>query len=46
MLTHVAKLSDGKCFGDVALNTDKPRNATIFAHEDTHLAVLVRPDYE
>lgn len=44
-LKQVATLPAGSAFGEVALQTDQPRSATIKTMEVTHFATLDRADY-
>jgi CRP-like cAMP-binding protein len=46
VLKEVNELGEGKSFGELALLTDKPRNATIYAKgARTALGVLNKSDY-
>lgn len=45
MFTEVAKLKDGKSFGELALIQNKPRAATIKCVQDSHFAVLDKAVY-
>lgn len=45
MLKQVAELSTGKSFGELAIITNKRRNATVKTSEDTHFAVLDKFSY-
>ncbi|CAK9117909.1 unnamed protein product [Durusdinium trenchii] len=45
-LIEVAVLSVGDCFGEVALQTDQPRAATVKTRSDAIFATLVREDYK
>lgn len=42
----VAQLQDGHDFGADALKNDKPRNATVVARNETHLACLTKKLYD
>jgi CRP-like cAMP-binding protein len=44
-LRQVATLSKGQAFGEMALQTDQPRTATVRALNNLHLAKLDRSDY-
>jgi CRP-like cAMP-binding protein len=44
-MKHVATLGKGQAFGEVALQTNQPRSATIRTLEPTHFACLEREDY-
>ena len=41
----VAVLTAGGCFGEVALNHNLPRAATIRCEKDSHFAVMSKADY-
>ena len=45
-LVEVAVLQVGDCFGEIALQTDQPRAATVKTRSDTIFATLVREDYK
>lgn len=45
-LKQVATLGRGSAFGEVALQTDQPRSATIRTLENTHFATLDRSNYQ
>ena len=46
-MKEVNELGEGKSFGELALLTDKPRNATIFAKtQRAALGVLTCKDYK
>jgi CRP-like cAMP-binding protein len=42
---QVALLGPGSFFGEIALITDEPRNATIVAEEDCELQVFLKDDF-
>jgi CRP-like cAMP-binding protein len=42
----VLTLSDGYSFGELALEDNKPRAASILCLEDSHFAVLEKEDYK
>ena len=42
---EVATLTAGGCFGEVALNHNLPRAATIRCKTDSHFAVMSKADY-
>lgn len=44
-LVQVAVLIEGQSFGDIALVTENPRNATVKCLTDCHFAVLNKDDY-
>mmetsp|Transcript_60027 Transcript_60027/g.109966 ORF Transcript_60027/g.109966 Transcript_60027/m.109966 type:complete len:1139 (+) Transcript_60027:1-3417(+) len=44
-LCEVGKLPAGSAFGEVALQNDQPRSATIKTNENCYFAVLTREDY-
>lgn len=44
-LTCVKELDSGEAFGELALLNNKPRLASIIAHENTFLAVLDKNDF-
>ncbi|KAL4466193.1 hypothetical protein ABPG72_011071 [Tetrahymena utriculariae] len=44
-LTCVKVLNQGEAFGELALLNNKPRLASIIAHENTYLAVLDKKDF-
>ena len=47
IMKEVNELKEGKSFGELALLTDKPRNATIFAKTGkVALGVLTKKDYQ
>jgi CRP-like cAMP-binding protein len=46
MSTEVAKLDDGKCFGELALLHNKQRAASIITLQDTHFAVMNKQSFE
>ncbi|TNV87944.1 hypothetical protein FGO68_gene15687 [Halteria grandinella] len=43
---QVTKLEQGMSFGELALNNNQPRAATIACREDCHFAVMVKADYQ
>ena len=45
-LMDVLTLSDGGSFGELALITNKNRQATVVTDEDTHFAVLNKVTYQ
>lgn len=45
-LTTVLTLGDGAAFGELALENNAPRAASILCTEDTHFAVLEKTDYQ
>ena len=45
-LTEVLRLKSGASFGELALEQNKPRSASIKCIEDCHLAVLDKADYK
>jgi CRP-like cAMP-binding protein len=45
-LTEVLRLESGASFGELALEQNKPRSASIKCIEDCHLAVLDKADYK
>lgn len=46
VLKQIAVLKDGDYFGEAAIDSQKPRMATMRCLEDTHLAVLNNKDYK
>jgi len=42
----LGKMGEGEFFGEVALLTDKPRTATVVAHEKVELMELARSDFD
>lgn len=46
MFKEVAVLGEGKSFGELALETSKPRAATIQCKADTEFAILEKKDYQ
>jgi CRP-like cAMP-binding protein len=44
-MVEVNKLKDGDSFGQLALISNKPRNASIITIENTHFAVINKKDY-
>ena len=46
MFVEVATLTDGACFGELALMNSKPRAATIVATTELHTSFLVKKDYQ
>lgn len=45
-LKEVASLRQGMAFGEIALENDQPRTATVRTISSTHFAVLERADYQ
>ena len=46
MLLNVNKLGEGASFGDVALTSNKPRNATIVAGKDCYFGILDKATFD
>ena len=45
-LNQVLALGPGGAFGELALEDNRPRAASIYCLEDTHFAVLEKTDYK
>lgn len=43
---EVAEIGSGRVFGELALEMDTPRTATIYAKENTHFAVITRAAFK
>jgi CRP-like cAMP-binding protein len=46
VLEEVAVLKEGQSFGELALITNKKRNATIVTKENTHFATITKSQYQ
>jgi len=46
MSKDVKMLNIGECFGEISLIENRPRQATVTAVTDCHLAVLYKKDFD
>jgi CRP-like cAMP-binding protein len=46
LLVEIIALKQGMSFGELALNNNQPRAATIVCKTDCHFAVMIKADYQ